>query len=419
MIDIKISIIIPVYNAEKYIENMLKSIEKQTLKEIELLFIDDGSTDSSINIILKYKKNFSNIRLFKQNNMGAGKARNLGIENAHGEFICFIDADDFYVTEDALEYLYYLAKKENVNICGGCSCNYKNGKLSFVGLREERKFIKNQYVKKEDFPGITGFWAYIYKREFLLTNKIFFPDYVRGQDLVFFVKAISYSGELYCSCKLIYAYRINHKRVKYDKLKALSIVNSIKDVFEISIRNNMRNIQQIIYEELEGEIGALIYKYCYEGCIEMQKLAQELNSLSDKLVANRQLLLDNERIITYIQENEKEKQKFLDQIKNVQRVYIFGTGTVGKKVSVFLENYHIKVNAYIVSDIKRELLLINSIPVKEIERINTKNNDYIVIIATYWHSQEEIIEMLKRKKIDNIYIIDLKSFFLWQETIEH
>ena len=83
MIDIKISIIIPVYNAEKYIENMLKSIEKQTLKEIELLFIDDGSTDSSINIILKYKKNFSNIRLFKQNNMGAGKARNLGIENAH------------------------------------------------------------------------------------------------------------------------------------------------------------------------------------------------------------------------------------------------------------------------------------------------------------------------------------------------
>lgn len=419
MENIKVSIIIPVYNSEKYIEKAFKSVTRQTLKEKEILFIDDGSTDSSYNILLDYKERFSNIRIFRQNNMGAGKARNLGIKNAMGEFICFMDTDDFYISEDVLEHLYYLAKKENVNICGGCSCNYKNGKLSFSGLREERRFTENQYICKEDFPGMTGFWAYIYKKKFLLDNQIFFPDYIRGQDLVFFAKAISCSGGIFCSSKLVYVYRINHKKVKYDRSKALGIVNSMKDVLEIAIKNNMKNIQKIVCDELEGEIGALIYRYSFEGSSEMQSLIKKINFLTENSIEGRKILLENEELIEYMEENKRTKKRFIDEIKKISRIYIFGTGMVGKKIASFLNAEQIKICAYIVSNIYQECTMLDSIPVKEIDEIDKKNNDYIVIIATYWYSQKEIIEMLKGRNIKNFYPVDLIKFLLWQEVIEH
>ena len=74
-----------------------------------------------------------------------------------------------------LEYLYELAKCKKALICGGSSCDYINGIMKREGIRKERNFIENQYVKKEDYPGIAGYWAFIFQKEFLLKNNIFFP----------------------------------------------------------------------------------------------------------------------------------------------------------------------------------------------------------------------------------------------------
>lgn len=104
MVNPEISIIIPVYNPGKFINKCLNSIIHQTFKNIEILCIDDGSTDNSLNILKEFQKNDKRIRIFSQENLGAAASRNLGIENSKGNYILFVDADD-WIEEDMCEKL--------------------------------------------------------------------------------------------------------------------------------------------------------------------------------------------------------------------------------------------------------------------------------------------------------------------------
>lgn len=421
---IKISVIIPVYNMEKYIINAIESVQKQTLKEIEIICIDDGSSDDSYAAIMHCVEKYQNVIALRQKNSGSGSARNTGIQKASGEFVCFLDADDFYASDDVLEYLYNLAKQKGASICGGSSCDYKNGIISTAGLRKERQFVKDGFISSEEYPGMTGYWAFIFKKELLIDNNIFFPTYLRGQDAPFFVKAIAYAKRVYCSSKLIYVYRKEHKSFVYSYEKALGIVSSLRDVFALSGQFEMKYIHRLVCEELKGEIGSLIYKYASEGDVQMNKLAKDFNRLLDvKLLemseyVDKKLLLEDDEIKEFVKENTKVKEELVSQWKNTGKVYIFGAGAVGKKVASFLKNEQVSIEAFIVSSLSNNELVVQGIPVKEVEQIIIEEK-YIVIIATYWYSQKEIISMLRDKGINNIYTIDLRRFFLWQEMIEH
>lgn len=111
----KVSVILPVYNTEKYLDKCLISIKKQTLKSIEFIVIDDGSTDKSYEIIQKYAKNDKRFRIFHQKNKGVGKTRNFGIKKAKGKYIGFIDSDD-YVSSNYFEELYNITEKYGADI---------------------------------------------------------------------------------------------------------------------------------------------------------------------------------------------------------------------------------------------------------------------------------------------------------------
>ena len=115
----KISIIIPVYNAENYLRECLDSIINQTLKEIEVICIEDGSSDSSVTILYDYQHRDERITIINQLNSGSGNARNKGIERAKGEFIAFMDSDDYYTTKNTLAKMYNKAKEKRALICGG------------------------------------------------------------------------------------------------------------------------------------------------------------------------------------------------------------------------------------------------------------------------------------------------------------
>lgn len=115
----KISVIIPVYNEEKHLGQCLSSISNQTLKEIEVIIVDDGSNDNSLSIAEEFQKtNSFPTRIIRQENTGAGAARNQGLDLAKGEFIKFVDADDF-LYNDTLEKMYNLAKKNDADIIRG------------------------------------------------------------------------------------------------------------------------------------------------------------------------------------------------------------------------------------------------------------------------------------------------------------
>lgn len=252
----KISIVIPVYNAEKYIVQCLDSIIKQSLNEIELICLNDGSSDNSLNILKKYAEQDDRIIVIDQKNQGVGKTRNKGINHSNGEFIAFMDPDDYYPNENILETLYTNAIKNNVLICGGSFCRFDNKKYN-IELTHKRfkkySFDKNEKIKYKEYQFDYGYHRFIYNRLFLLKNKIYFPHYVRFQDPPFFVNAMIMAEEFYAIKNVTYGYRVDHKKVIWDKNKAIAVLKGINEDFKLAKKHNLNDLYYLTFDRLVNE----------------------------------------------------------------------------------------------------------------------------------------------------------------------
>ena len=203
----KISVIIPVYNVEDYISETLDSLMNQTIKDFEIIIINDGSTDKSLEIIEGYMNKHKNIVLINQENGGPSKARNRGIEEANGEFIVFMDSDDL-MPEDSLEVRYNLAKKNEADIvvCGTYKYDGKEKwpmKKHF--LKEGIKDIKKDY----DLLWTLGPCNKIFKSS--LIKEIRFPEDIRySEDQVFVMTAYIKALRIYATKYVCYYYRMRN-----------------------------------------------------------------------------------------------------------------------------------------------------------------------------------------------------------------
>ena len=148
----KISVIIPVYNVEGFIDRCIKSVVNQTLQDIEIIIVNDGSQDNSELVIKKYL-NSEKIKYFKKENGGLSSARNFGINCANGEYIAFLDSDD-YIDSNMYEEMYRLAKKENADMV---ECDFvKEWEESKIEIHKNNKRNKNKkkYEKKRKYKKI-------------------------------------------------------------------------------------------------------------------------------------------------------------------------------------------------------------------------------------------------------------------------
>lgn len=165
----KISIIIPVYNVEKYINRCLDSIVNQTYKNIEIIIVNDGSTDRSGLICDEYAKRYNNIRVFHKENAGVSSARNLGVDNSSGEYIAFIDPDD-YIDKNMYEILHkeIISSKSDIAMC---SFFYvKEDKVIYTGNKEKTIILSKEDVLYKYFNRINPFngsflWNKLFRRE--------------------------------------------------------------------------------------------------------------------------------------------------------------------------------------------------------------------------------------------------------------
>lgn len=137
-----ISIIIPVFNMESYIERCISCIEKQTYKKLEVIFVDDGSSDSSYEILEEYRKKYNYINVIHTKNRGASAARNTGVQTAKGDYIVYVDADDYFY-EDYIEYLYNIAAKYNADIA--ISDYIKTANTNTKEKQSHRKAVVKRY----------------------------------------------------------------------------------------------------------------------------------------------------------------------------------------------------------------------------------------------------------------------------------
>ena len=175
----KISVIIPIFNEENFLKICLNSVINQTFKNIEIICIDDGSTDKSLIILKEYLKIDKRIKIISQNNLGSGVARNNGINLSKGKYLIFIDSDDLFPNNYILELLYNKINKNKVYICGGSLREFEsiNGTMKIHEQKENFIFHNEGIINYLDYQYDLGYYRFIYNNKFIKKNKIYFPEY--------------------------------------------------------------------------------------------------------------------------------------------------------------------------------------------------------------------------------------------------
>ncbi|MCI9585833.1 MAG: glycosyltransferase, partial [Bacilli bacterium] len=213
---VKVSVIVPVYNAQSHIENTVKCLLKQTLSDIEFIFVNDGSSDGSLEILNKYKeRNPEKIIVINQENKGPGGARNSGILAAKGEYIGFVDSDDF-ILEDMYEVLYNKADSDDFDVVE-CDFLYTDGSKKWNGVTDLFGDVKNITDKKQYmvrmFPVL---WNKIYKRD--KVSDILFKEGTFAEDVEYLYRVLPVINTIgYVNKQEYYYYqRENSESRKFD-----------------------------------------------------------------------------------------------------------------------------------------------------------------------------------------------------------
>lgn len=194
----KVSIIIPVYNTERYLRDCLDSVINQTLRDIEIICVDDGSTDRSPEILREYQSKDERITILKQEKSNAGAARNRGLSIAKGEYLSFLDSDDFF-EHTMLEHMYVCAKNRNAEIVVCEMMLYKEDSCETLpfkwhivkGLLPKKKVFSFIDIKRNAFRCIISYvWDKLIKREMIIRNELRFQEQTSYNDAVFAYSAM-------------------------------------------------------------------------------------------------------------------------------------------------------------------------------------------------------------------------------------
>ncbi|MDR2766560.1 MAG: glycosyltransferase [Holosporaceae bacterium] len=209
----KVSVIIPVYNAGKFLARCLDSVVQQTLQDVEVICINDGSTDDSPEILEKYAAVDGRIIIFHQDNLGQGAARNVGVRAARGEYIGFVDADD-WIEFHYFEKLYAAAKKHDAPLaCCGILRKYPSSRSRIkLHIREEKVFYST--LEKYAVAGIPRrcyVYNKIYRRADMEKHGLLFPEGVYFEDIGFSIRAIHLLGTLVTVPGVVYFYWVNRR----------------------------------------------------------------------------------------------------------------------------------------------------------------------------------------------------------------
>ena len=290
----KISVIIPVYNAEKYLAQCLESVINQTLNDIEIICVDDGSTDGSISILEKYASNDSRIFITYGMHQGAGKARNIGLYKAKGQYIFFMDADD-YCDRSLLEKTVNRADSMNADIVvfGFFKVDNRTGKKT-VSNGMNLGYLNNTYeFSYKDVPNkICSLvnptpWNKVFKKDFLIREKLEYLTLSTTNDITFATLAGLYAKKITYLHEYLYYYRVginsnitNRKRknlhnvtvatLEVDKCaKRLEYYNAIKNSIRVFIVKNLfialeryaGKSDTAYYVDFSKEVDAVLYGY--------------------------------------------------------------------------------------------------------------------------------------------------------------
>lgn len=327
---IKLSIIVPVYNAEYFLEHSISSLLNQTYKNIEILLINDGSIDNSLNECKRLQKVDKRIVVIDKENSGVSSTRNLGIEKARGEYITFIDSDDYIELNayencmnilenndiDFLKFSYYKESQKNK-----IKYNFSLKQNEVLNMDNKNEYLKEIFSTK-DFEGI---WNLIVKKDFIISNNIKFDEnLIVAEDFKFMVNCISYAHKIYILNEPYYHYVINLNSVtqKYNLTKIIircdNIIKSYIDcnsLLNIDLNSNHYCIKKIT-KQLHDKISIISN---YESYKVFKDSVEKINNLDSfkKLCLNSRMNKISSNYMYFL------KLKLKSKIKNIIKKVVY------------------------------------------------------------------------------------------------
>ncbi len=316
----KISIIMPVYNDEDRLDKSINSFLNQSLKDIELICVNDGSTDNSLSILENFAKKYSNIKVFTQENQGSGKARNYGLNQANGNYIGFLDADDVFMDEKALETLFDFALKNNANMVSG-NIKLVDEEGNFSPFLPLEYYDKYSTILPEEYGIPWSFYKNIFKKDFLIENNIIFPDLLRGQDPVFLAEILAKMDYIYTVPVDYYAYfyvnganQCNTRKKRFDHMMHYRMVFEYLSDSKFDNINHLFRYEMLDFIDLMGVEGG-----------------------KDILDATREIFKDKPEILNNFEENFYFKH---EKNKDMQKLVDFEMNPDEPRISVLIPIYN-------------------------------------------------------------------------------
>lgn len=298
----KVSVIVPFYNVEKYIEKCLETLVNQTLDDIEIILVNDGSKDKTVDIVEKYKEMYSNkIVYLEKENGGLSDARNYAIPYARGEYIAFLDSDD-YVETNMYKEMYEIAQKENSDMV---ECNfiweYPNKTRIDSGTTYNNK---HEMIEKIRVVA----WNKLIKREILEKSKVQFPKGYRYEDVEFTYKLIPFLEKVsFCKTPMVHYVQREGSISNVQNKRNAEIFDVMEHVIDYYKENNL-------YEEYYQELEYLYARYSF--CSSFLRIVK----IKDKEIKKQ--LLDMTWNNVYEKFPNWKENKILNTDKSKKNIYL-------------------------------------------------------------------------------------------------
>lgn len=397
---IDISIIIPVYNGEEYLEECLESVLKQTVKRKQIICVDDGSTDRTLSILECFREKYDCIEVLQQQNQGSGIARNNALKVARGKYVAFMDSDDFYIDCTALEKMIECCENNDVAICGSFRSAYRGGVFSEIELyrNDLKEHEKSHIFKYSDIQCDYHYQSYILRRSLLVEKDIYFPDLRRYQDPPFFAKAMFYAERFAVVPIEMYCYRRRLVPMKFSFKQINDLLEGITEQIQFANKYNLSTLYSNNVKRLNDDFFSVICKSIREGNLgALQTLINigEIININNMAVPELKILSWIKGILGNNSCEGEWKYRFpFEKIPYNSKVVLYGAGVVGKTMyNIIHKTRYCEIVMWVDSNYR----LYNCSKIVAPDTIQQEKCEYIIIAV----EKESVFDEIKKHIEDN------------------
>lgn len=405
-----ISVIIPVYNCEETIDECIQSIKKQTYENWEIIIIDDGSIDNTYKKVDAWAKSDMRIKVFRQENQGSGSARNRGMKEAVGEYIAFLDGDDFWQNTYALKKIMDALTEVVCDVIGTFYCYHKNGR--FVEIPRHREYFAlgeeaGKWIDFSEEQDCHGFCSYLYRKNFLVENGIVFPSYRRFQDPPFLAEVLEKVKTYYVLPIEWSSYRYRYKNALSTEQKINDYLKGILAVAEIAHRQGMNKLLKDAMD-IANSTGGIIIKSILQGNMEALQLVAELQKyVGDETIENFMLQFINQSMKA---ECKRVAEPFIEEINKISKLIIYGSGIYGRRFLERITKQNVRAEIVFAQTSEPQNRIMCERECYRLDELEAYKEEALVIVAV---KSEE----MRNEMVSNLRAMGFKKYQMYTDNL--